>query len=158
MKSNKIKVESFLALAAVIVFSGCATGASKTLDQKLSQKPEVTSSADLGKEAQNTIDQDTHLTPDQKAQLTQLRVDTSAKLTAIRKESLQLRDLVIKDFAAENDAELDLIRTRMTKLNKKQVSVLFDAVAKANKIIGHIPRNPMWLNSMMTEERADTHN
>ena len=140
---------------SLVLIQGCASTGNKVLEQKIAQEPEISNSDVLRQEAQADIDQDQSLSAEQKAKLTQLREKTSSELARIRSESLKLRDILIKDFEAENDAEIELIRYRLKDLNDRQVSVMFKAIKEANKIIGHLPqRNRAWVNEVFMGARG----
>ena len=154
MKISKNAYALSILLATGLLIVGCATDAGKKLDQKLSQEPEISNATVLSQKVQSSIDLDKNLSPDQKVKLSKLREDTSAELRSLRRQSLKLRDLLVKDFVAENDQEIDLIHDRLETVNNRQVSVIFDAVKKADVIVGHTPRNREWFNEMMMEDRG----
>ena len=154
MKNIKNGMSKSVLSLILLIGAGCASDADKRLDQKLAQEPDVASSTQLTKEAQTDINHDSHFTPDQKVKLTKLREETSAELKSLRKQSLQLRALLIKDFEAENDSEIDLIHNRLQDINNRQVSLLFDSIKKANEIVGHIPRTREWIEEMFVGDRS----
>ena len=145
-RGTKVKIKNIYLMCMMALFlGGCATGANQKLDQKLLQEPVIPNSAALGQEAQAKINNDSRLTPEQKTKLTQLREETSDSLKHLRSQSLQLRGLLIQDFADGNDAEVDLIHSRLNDLSSRQVSLLFDSLNKGNKILGHIPYRQEWI-------------
>ena len=154
MKISKSMSLGSIAFLMSLLIGGCASDANKKLDQRLAVEPVITNGAALNQEAQVLIEQDPNLTPEQKTKLAKLRDETSAELKRLGRESLQLKDLLIKDFIAENDLEIDTIRGRLKKLNDRQVSAIFDSIKKADKIIGHIPRDREWINKMFVDDRA----
>ncbi len=140
----KIK-STYLVCMMALFLGGCATGADKKLDQKLLQEPVIPNAAALGQEVPAKINADSKLTPEQKRKLTALREETSDSLKRLRSQSLQLRGLLIQDFADGNDAEVDLIHSRLNDLSARQVSLLFDSLNKGNEILGHIPYRQEWI-------------
>ncbi len=149
MKLNKNAV---VVVSAMILFGGCASdNMDKKLSQKVATEPTISTSAEFESQAQAAIDNDKHLSADQKTKLTQLRTDSNAKMKSLRLEALKLREALLSDFIAQNDQEIDVIHDQLKQNYNQQVSVIFDTVSKANKIIGHIPRNRQWLDEMMLE-------
>jgi len=152
---NTKKIFNAGLVLVVLVAQGCATtDMDRDLNKKLTQEPTIPNTAVLSKEAQATINDDNQLTPDQKAALTKLHAETTAKLNELREQALQLRNVLLNDFVAENDQEIDVIHDRLKYNYSQRVSVLFGAVAKANKIIGHIPRNRRWVDELMLESHG----
>ncbi len=151
MKLSKKMAGVLVLILTLFLAEGCATDGSKKLDQKLATEPVIANSAELTKEVQTNIDQDKTLTPEQKVKLTKLRVETSTELKRLREQSLRLRDILIKDFEAENDKEIDIIHDRLQDNSNRQIEVIFDTIRKANSIIGHIPQNREWVNMMFME-------
>ena len=152
--TTKNILSDLIACATLLIIAGCATGASKKLDQKISQEPEIGNSTALSQKAQSDIDQDKGLTADQKAKLSKLREETSAELRNLRQQSLKLRDILVQDFVAENDQEIDLVHDRLRDNSDRQISLIFDSLKKADLIVGHTPRNREWFRDMMMEDRG----
>jgi hypothetical protein len=126
-----------LFIATALMASSC-TAPAKKLDAKLEQEPPVQSRAELSQKAGDAIDQSTVFSVEQKNQLHALQQSTGAQITDLQGQSLKLREALLQDvLAKEYDAkEVGIIKRRMEKVEKKRIAVIFDAVSKANKIMG----------------------
>ena len=145
-------VLSSLILVSQILILGCSTAANEKLDQKLTLEPAVLDISSLHTEAQTGINQDQTLNLKQKEKLTTLLNQTTYELKMLRYQSLQLRGVLAQDYQNKDDAEIDLIHDRLIENSKKQVSVLFDSINKANQIEGRIFRNQVWMDFMENRE------
>lgn len=145
-------------LVAVTTLQGCATAANKKLDQELAGETAIHERKDVQKEASQLIQSTPGLSGDQRAQLTALKTATQGQLDAFVKESLKLRSVLVKDLVSSNfDAdEIDLIKSRMKNLEAKKIGVIFEAVAKANTILGnHTEVNPEVFLELMEVEHNE---
>jgi len=141
-------------LAIGFLMAGCTQKeVVKDLDVKESQTSSIKGAGDLQSEAADLITR-SNLSADKKAQLTTLRLATEKQLEAYRDESLRLRSLLIKDVMAPtyNRAEVGLIKSRMSKVERQRLATIFDTVDKANTILGHdvsIPENERMVHEML---------
>ena len=143
-----LKINLILVLCSFIL-QGCATSGEKKLDEKLSRGMDISNSTDLTIKIRAEIDSDSHLTPEQKFKLIKIEEDTSIGLQKLRRVSLQLRDILVEDFKSQDDAEIDVIRLRLQDVNTRQISLIFDSVEKANKVVGRGHHYATWLTKLL---------
>jgi len=148
---RKIKVG--MAVMGILALQACATSADRKLDERVKSEPPVQNSEELSQRAKTTIEQDPSLSVEQKKKLNNLRESVSTELKGLRQQSLDLRALLLKDFEEHNDQEMSLIRNRLQKLYNQQVSLIFDSIKKANKIVGHTPSQRAWGKDIFIGER-----
>ncbi len=140
MSTTKTKSSSVLvgAIALVSLLGGCAHTSEKALDDKLARES-VPSLNALNSENKQTIEQAPGLSAEQRKELSSLRKEVQGKIASMRTESLKLRALLVKDLVAPtyDSKEVNLIKERLESVEKKRLSVIFDAVEKANTLLGH---------------------
>jgi hypothetical protein len=126
------------AALALALLSACASSRNADLDEKVSQESQITNQNELSSEVTQEIDSDASLTPDQKVKLKALHTSHSERLTAINKQFLELRAVLVKDLLAKNynEEEVNAIKTRIRKNEDTRVTAMFEAVDKANAILG----------------------
>lgn len=137
MRSNNYRALG-LSLAALIL-SACTTTATRTnLDEKLTQEVQVKDRTGLAAESKDLIEKADALTPTQKTGLLALREATRQKMIEMQKESVKLRSVLIQDVLSPNynQKEINLIKNRISKLEKNRVTVIFNTVDEANRILG----------------------
>jgi hypothetical protein len=125
---------------AALILGGCAsTDAKKTLDEKLTHEVQVKDRADLARESKDLIEKSNGLSAVQRTSLLELREATQKESEVLRNESIRLRAVLIQDVLSPNynQAEVDLIKSRMKDLEHKRTALLFNTVDKANQILGH---------------------
>lgn len=117
--------------------TGC-TSVDKNVDQKEAASPPVESRTDLNKEARLFIEKAKGISEDQRQKLLTLRHATRSSIGQLQEESLKLRSLLIQEILTSqyNSSEVDVIKSRLKKVEERRLTVMFDAVDKANKIIG----------------------
>ena len=127
-------------LVGAVALQGCAHSAQeKRLDAKVSQETEVNSKADLQAEASDLIESAPTLSADQRSRLRELRDSTRARLDDLSSNSLKLRAVLIKDLISTqyDEREVELIKSKIRKLENERINTIFGSVEKANKILGH---------------------
>ena len=137
---------ALVSLIGVLCLTACVSNPEKRLDKKEMAENEVRSTEDLHQQADQLIGSSPGLTIEQRENLTVLKTHVESELNEIRDESVRLRSVLLSDVLASkkyNDLEVSLIKKRMQKLEERRINMLFDAVAKANDILGH-----------MTDEKA----
>ena len=129
---------SLVNLLLLAVFCGCSSLNNKNLDQKISHETHVTTREELRTETKDSIENSVNLTADQKKQLTELRLSITNQTNEMNKKSLELRSVLLKDILSTNynHKEVGLIKNRMKKLEEKRLTMIFDALDKANVIMG----------------------
>lgn len=122
----------------VFGFAGCAHKAETKLENKISQEAPITDSS-LSADAKKLIDSAPGLTDGQRSRLTTLREETQKSVSGLEERSLKLRSILYKDLAAAkfDRKEVDMIKNRIKGVEKKKVSILLEAVEKANSILGN---------------------
>ena len=126
-------------VVGAVALQGCAHSAQeKRLDSKVSQETEVNSRADLQTETTDLIDSAATLSADQKGKLRELRDSTRARLDDLSSNSLKLRAVLIKDLISPqyDEREVELIKSKIKKLENERINTIFGSVEQANKILG----------------------
>ena len=129
-----------LIVTAGLAFVGCAhTSADRQLDQKVAAESGIKTTADLKQEANRELSAAQGLTQQQKDELLKLRDAIQATDRETWEQTLQLRAVLIKDMLSPkySQAEVNRIQGRMRKLENRRLSMQFEAIDKANKILGH---------------------
>jgi hypothetical protein len=136
MKTNRLSL--LIPALALVTLQACSHAPQRQLDEKLSAEQPVKNTAELSTEAGAVIQASTTITADQKAMLLSLCDTTRARLAELRTESLKLRAVLIRDVvAAKYDAkEVTLIKKRIKNVEDQRLTVTFDAVDAANRILG----------------------
>lgn len=130
---NPVKMLMITTLIAV----GC-TSLDKQVDQKLKDVQPTQSREDLNREAMQDIAKATELSSEQRAQLVTLREKVRNDITSLQNDSLKLRALLIQEVLTPgyNSDEVEVIKNRMKHIEQRRLTVLFEWVDQANRIIG----------------------
>ncbi|MDR3608576.1 MAG: hypothetical protein P4M08_14530 [Oligoflexia bacterium] len=138
MKNKKLVLLVAIGSALGIQLQGCATSAlDKKVDAEVAQE-DVKTHAELRTESGQLIESTPGLTADQRVKLVALRDATRADLDSLYSQSLKLRAVLIKDLITTNynEDEVELIKKRIKDNENKRLTVTFNAVEQANKILG----------------------
>ena len=150
------KILALILTGGVIALQGCAHGsANRRLDEKVVEEAEIKNSADVSAEARSAIDAAPGLSDDQRARLRVLGDSTREQLNNLKNQSLKLRAVLVEDLVSSNydPNEVDLIKKRIKDVENKKVGLTFDAVDKANGILGRLAH----ANPHVLREFADGH-
>jgi ABC-type branched-subunit amino acid transport system ATPase component len=146
MLTQKLSRRGASLFSALVVLSalgsGCAHNAvEKSVDQKLTTE-EPKNRAALAEEAKRSIETAPGLTDEQRKKLTELRASVRTELDSLAGQSAKLRSLLIQDVLAsqENPDEVKVVKKRLKSVENKRLAVIFDAVDKANSILGREAR------------------
>lgn len=134
---KKNRMVFVLALLAALI-QGCAhTSENKKVDQEVAKSP-VKSNQELRQEADKELKTSPGLNEEQRKELMALRDSTREQMDKMRLQSLKLRSVLISTVISPNyDAdEVSTVEEKMKDVENKRLSVLFDAVEQANKIMG----------------------
>ena len=136
---KQIMTLGFLTLAMILTQACATTSLNSEVDNKMKEEAKISTAADLRAEGANLIENDPTLKPEQKSQLSALRLETEARLKDINSRSLELRSLLLKDVLATNynADEVNLVENRLSKVEQERLDTIFKAVAKTNRILGH---------------------
>jgi hypothetical protein len=141
MKSmTSIALRMMSSIVAMSLF-GCSHATERALDQKQAAETSVKSPDDLNHQADRLIGSAKGLTSEQREKLEALKVKVEFDVKEIRDESIRLRSILLSDVmnpAQYNQKEVNLIKRKMRRAEDRRINVLFDAVAKANTILGRI--------------------
>jgi len=127
------------ALVLVTLVSSCShEEINHALQVKLAQEEVPADAQALTSEMRERIQNSKTMTVDQKQQLLSLQAETSSKLVSARSESLKLRSLLIKDLTRNNynEAEVDLIKSKLKTVEDERLATIFSAVDRVNQILG----------------------
>lgn len=128
-----------IVLVATLVLAGCATGSvNKQLDKEVAQEGNIKSRADLSAETTQDLNS-ARMNPEQRAKLEKLKSTFTAQDNQIRDNALELRAVLVKELLSEHydQNKVDVIKKRMWDLENKRLSLIYGAIDKANKILGH---------------------
>jgi trehalose-6-phosphatase len=135
----KTVINAFLVATALFALHGCSTGAlNKQVDIDLTRENAVKTRNDLRAESRQVIESAPGLTDDQRSRLAILWTATRAQDDEMRSKSLKLRAMLIKEIVAESydSDKIELIEHRVKALEDKRVSLAFESVEQAKKIMG----------------------
>lgn len=130
---------ALILVLACLAFTSCTSKETKKeLDTKLEQEPNSMRQTDVQAEASRLIETTPGLSDEQRKNLISLRNSIQSEMAEINQQSLELRSVLIKDVmdSKVKIAEIDLIKSRLRKVETKKLNVLFGAVDKAEKILG----------------------
>jgi len=135
MKKYQVGV---VCLVLGLALQGCATATNRNLDSKLNQEASVQNRKEFQSEANRTIETAKGLTLEQRQSLESLKATMWTKREALGEQSLKLRAILVKDLISSNYDmdEVNLIKARLSDLEDQRLTLIFDAVSKANEIMG----------------------
>lgn len=135
----KIKLKSVAMCMLGLFLIGCATPSQKkSLDVKVGHEPVSLEEGDEQQQVGWIIQTSPELTEEQRANLLSLRDSTRSKLAELNQDSIKLRAVLVKDIVdpSVKRSEIKLIKRRLRALEDKKLTVLFEAVDRAEKIVG----------------------
>lgn len=148
---------SLLLLTIVFTLGACATSKSnQALNEKVSEEKSVQTRDQLNAEVKQTIDNNTAISPEKKAQLEAIRADYLTKSDDLYKESIKLRSVLIKDIASQQEhvGEIKLIKARLREIADKRLTLLFKAIDDSNVALGKLAAlHEREMQDMMREDR-----
>lgn len=127
-----------MAVLSVALISGCAhKSTEKTVDTKVEQES-VKTHAELQDQTDKLLANSPNLSAEQRQKLSELRDSVRKENREMYTESMKLRSVLLKDVFAKdyNKKEVAAVEKKIRKLENKRLDNLFDAVDKANKILG----------------------
>ncbi len=130
----------FQILTVSFIFQGCShTALDQKIDLELAQGKSIKTHQDLRAETDEVIESARGLTDDQRSRLSVLRESIRLQDEEMRMKSLKLRALLIKNIIASqyHPEEVDLIKKRIKDIEAKRLATAFNAIEKANIILGH---------------------
>ena len=119
--------------------AGCAhQNLNQKIDRKMDAEPGTLTMADLGREAQESIQSDKTLNASQKSALMDLVVTSRGKSDALRIQSLKLRAVLIKDVMSPDydQQEVDQVKRRIKDIEDQRLTNTFESLDRANTIMG----------------------
>jgi len=123
-----------------LAFVACAhTKAERNVDQKIqNDSAPPANSAELSQKAADIIITSPDINEDQRSRLMDLHDKTSSTLVHLREQSLKLRDILITDITTPNfsESEMRVIKKRLKDIEDQRLTVIFDAIDKADVILG----------------------
>ena len=121
----KTKLKLLAALLAAAFVTDCAHKIEDNLNKKLAEQPDISGPQSLADQASKLIQTSPNLTELQRSKLSKLRDETQQKIKDIDQLSLKLRSTLYADLVSPsfNRKEVDLIKNRIKKVEKKKVSV-----------------------------------
>jgi hypothetical protein len=127
-----------LTLFVLTALSACSSsGSKKEVDARMARE-DADSSAELNAETKRLIESNPNLTPEQRTKLTTLRKQTLTEVQRLEEESIKLRALLIKDIVSANydEDQVKEIKSRIRDVEGDRISTVFNAVERANIIMG----------------------
>jgi hypothetical protein len=152
-----LKMKIVLVTLLVLPLVGCASNASKNVDDKIWQENGVGSRKDLQEESFRLIHDEPGLSPGQRDRLALLSSTMTQKLDVINLESVRLRSVLMKEVLAPDykPNEVEVIKTRISGLEARRISTMFNGIEEANSILGRTPvENRRVLRAFITDGRT----
>ena len=153
MGNARTPLTIFTALTLSIPLFGCVSRvANQRLDEKLSQEQDISSSQDLRREATHLIREMPEIDEGRKRKLAEIQDSARNELAQIHQDSLKLKAVLIQDVLTPggyNEDEVNLIETRLRKLDRKRMDITTNAIRKANDVLG---REDTRLKRVMAKE------
>ena len=145
---------------ALGLLQGCATGTQKDLDSKVANEPQIQNRKALQSETDQLLADDSALSADQKSRLSSLLADTRSRNDQLIQKSLKLRSVLIKDLlsASYNEDEVTLLQANLREAESQRLDNMFDAVKKANSIMGRESSNHAAFVRTLMESRTAEQN
>lgn len=137
MKSETKKALNALIIASAVFGPACTTPAERAINERLVEEGPETR-LDLNEEAREAIAKAPDLTERQRSDLTFLRQATAARLDGLRRESLKLRSLMVKDLVspAYDASQMRVAERKLREVERERLEVMLDAMKKASRILG----------------------
>lgn len=158
MFSEAPKFTRLFLTALIFATSGCthAEKSEPALDQMLSDESEVVDYNQLQTEATAAIGRESSLSPAQKSQLIDLKIETATKLSSLQREILKLKGTLMRNILAEKYPadEVVQIEKKIEELSKQKLSVFFGALEKARKALGKTPAREQILQDLRLERET----
>jgi hypothetical protein len=131
-------------IALLFLATACASSRNPELDEKVSQEAAISTSKDLTSQITQELDADSEITPEQREELKALHISHTEKLAGLSREMLELRAVLVKDLLSSpyNEEEVNSIKRRIRKNADARVTAMFNAVDKANSILGRAAGGP----------------
>jgi formate dehydrogenase maturation protein FdhE len=129
------------AFICVILSLGCAHAErEQKLDEKIRTESSLENPQKIREMSKQLIQNNPHLTDQQKQGLLELQATTRKKLDEYLSQSLALRSLLITDVLAENynADEVALIRDRLKKTEMSRINTILLAADQANRLLGRM--------------------
>lgn len=118
--------------------TGCSHGReNKRVDARVVTET-VDSPAKLDAQAKQLITHSPKITPVQRDKLMVLRQQTRTEMDRLGEESIKLRALLIEDIVSANynEGDVRVIKKRIREVEGDRISTMFNAVERANTIMG----------------------
>ncbi len=140
-------LKKILVVSFTLAFQSCGTSSSqRSVDEKLAAEPAVTSQNDSIKRSDAVIDSAPGLTEKQRNELNIIRESTRVQAASLEQQALKLRQILIKelvatDYNSKNASEVRTIKYKLSKLQNERLNLTFEAIEKAQKVLGHEAKN-----------------
>jgi|GEM_PF-1861267 len=149
----------FAVVFGLSMMTGCAhRKIENALDEKIANETPK-NRAEIQNEAKRAIDSAPGLSEDQKSRLNALRVSVRGKLDLASSQSAKLRSILIQDVLSKDGIpdEVNAIQKRIRRVEEGRLTVIFDAVARANEILGREAKGRVSLMEDFLGSRESSH-
>lgn len=138
-----MRLNSYFFVLLLAIFVSCSSKQEKHLAQDLAEAPAASTAEQMNSNILSIIANSQNLTNDQKVALTKLHESTKADIAKNRDEMIKLQEVLSMELVKKeyNSDEVELIKKKMEKASKQRLKLTFNAIDKANKILGRIPHN-----------------
>lgn len=124
-----------------LTVTGCSSSqVERDVDQKASEHPGSTSTAEASEHQRSMIEADTTLSRGQKDRLLSLQSKMAAESLRIKSESNRLMALMLEDLIASksknSDEEIKEIQKQLISLSNERIDLMTQGLKDAQKIIG----------------------
>ncbi len=151
-------MKKILFLVAVLSMSACAH--KKNLKKEIAAKAEssqVTTKEELGKTIHELINNSTHFTEAQKAQLSGILAANKKKAEDLSEQSYKYRAILINELLSGkkiNKKEVKLLKKDIARIEDQRLKNTFDTVEKLTAIVSEHPENQQFAEQLLIIERV----
>lgn len=142
-----------VAILAIGMLSACASKQVATdLDAKLAKEEVQAPSSEIPKHAFDQINK-SKLTDEQKTRLNVLVAKVINQSSTTKVETMKLKKVLFKNLASTpyNSDEVDLIKERLTDLEKTKLKTMFTALDEVRSILGENEKDRQHVLEMMLD-------
>lgn len=150
---KKLNVKTIFIILLGLSMGACASKqVSEGLDAKLAKEDVVPTNSEIPKHAFEQINKSA-LSDEQKTRLNVLIAKVVNETSQNKTETLKLKKVLFKSLAIlpYNEDEIELIKERLTKLDKEKLKTMFTALDEVRNILGENSKERQHVLEMMLD-------
>jgi len=154
MKKNTIL--TLIMTSAVLGTNSCVVTAKSDLERKMSAEDPIHSVAEFDLKIESLIESSGELTDQQRYELSLIFSQLSRRAAFFRNQCSQLKLILLQNAISDplNDTELNLIRNKISLIQKTNLSDLFSAIKQVNTVlIKNGAAHKALMNEMLNHQR-----